>query len=212
MSDVISAAAPLTRRESNKADKLRRIEQAARSLFLEKGYDETTVREVASRAGVGFGTIFSYVTDKAELVYLIRNNEMEALLGEILPRARAAANLEEQILTLTEAVFRLFRGQSQLSKIIRRELTAHHDGIQGKRFAETRGRILSYFAECISTAQASGAVRSAEEPELLAQTLFALMSFQLRRGEAEAEAGGIDAGLAYMNRMLRSVLSGWMRN
>jgi AcrR family transcriptional regulator len=202
-------AAPLGRRESNKADKLRRIEQAARELFLEKGYDETTVREIAARAEVGFGTIFAYVTDKAELVYLIRNNEMEALLNEVLPRAKAAATLEEQILTLAEAVLRLFRGQSKLSRIIRREMTAHHDGIQSKRFAETRERLMGHFVDSIRAAQLSGAIKTQEEPALLAQILFALLSWQLRRGETAQGGIAVEAGLDQMTRMMRSVMAGW---
>ena len=40
-------------REKNKLDKLERIRNATRELFLKKGYDETTTREIALRAGVG---------------------------------------------------------------------------------------------------------------------------------------------------------------
>jgi AcrR family transcriptional regulator len=209
MTDQITAPAPLGRRESNKADKLRRIEKAARELFLEKGYDETTVREIAARADVGFGTIFAYVTDKAELVYLIRNNEMDALLTEMLPRARAAAALEAQILIVAEAVLRLFRGQSKLSKIIRREMTAHHDGIQSKRFAQTRDRLMGHFVDRIREAQQSGAIKTPEEPALLAQILFALLSWQLRRGETAQGPIPVEDGLDQMTRMMRSVMTGW---
>lgn len=209
MTNPTIAPAPLGRRESNKADKLRRIEKAARELFLEKGYDETTVREIAARADVGFGTIFAYVTDKAELVYLIRNNEMDALLTEVLPRARAATELESRILIVAEAVLRLFRGQSKLSKIIRREMTAHHDGIQSKRFAETRGRLQSHFLDCIAEAQQSGAIHNPEDPALLAQILFALLSWQLRRGETATGEIPVEAGLDQMTRMMRSVMAGW---
>jgi len=201
---------PLGRRDRNKADKLRRIEQAARDLFLEKGYDETTVREIAARAEVGFGTIFAYVSDKAELVYLIRNNEMEALLAEALPRARAAATLEEQVLIPAQAVLRLFRSQTRLSKIIRREMTSHHDGIQSKRFAETRGQLMAHFRACVTAAQQSGAIKSAEDPAMLAETLFALLSWQLRRGETSDSRNSVESGLYDLNRMLRSVMAGWM--
>lgn len=209
MTQPIPVPAPLGRRDRNKADKLRRIEQAARELFLEKGYDETTVREIAARADVGFGTIFAYVTDKAELVYLIRNNEMEALLADTLPRARAAATLEDQVLTVAEAVLRLFRGQTRLSKIIRREMTSHHDGIQSRRFAETRKQLMSHFIVCIETAQQTGAIASTEDGALLGETLFALLSWQLRRGETAEGEISIETSLDALRRMLRSVMSGW---
>ena len=49
----------LGQRERNKRDKLRRIKAAAWELFLDKGYDATTTREIAVKAGVGLGTVFS---------------------------------------------------------------------------------------------------------------------------------------------------------
>ena len=36
-------------RERNKLDKLRRIKEAASELFVRKGFDDTTTREIASR-------------------------------------------------------------------------------------------------------------------------------------------------------------------
>ncbi|MDE1968507.1 MAG: helix-turn-helix transcriptional regulator, partial [Alphaproteobacteria bacterium] len=42
-------------RERSKARKLGNIRRAARELFVEKGYDATTTRAIAKRAGVGLG-------------------------------------------------------------------------------------------------------------------------------------------------------------
>ena len=56
-------------RARNKLDKLRRIKEAAQSLFIAKGFDDTTMREIAVRAGVGLGTIFLYAKDKRDLLF-----------------------------------------------------------------------------------------------------------------------------------------------
>ena len=37
-------------RERNKLDKLRRIKEAASELFIRKGYDDTTTREIGDQA------------------------------------------------------------------------------------------------------------------------------------------------------------------
>ena len=68
-------------RERNKIEKLQRITAAARDLFIEKGFDETTTREIAQRAHVGLGTLFLYATDKRDLLFLICTEELEALTG-----------------------------------------------------------------------------------------------------------------------------------
>ena len=55
-------------REKNKIEKLQRIREAARELFVKKGFDETTTREIAVRAGVGIGTVFTYAENKRDLL------------------------------------------------------------------------------------------------------------------------------------------------
>ena len=62
------ARAALGQRERNKLDKLGRIKDAARGLFLAKGFDDTTTREIATRAGAGIGTIFVYAENKRDLL------------------------------------------------------------------------------------------------------------------------------------------------
>lgn len=54
----------------------RLILDAAYALFEEKGFQGTTMRELAARAGVGLGTIFQHFPDKAALL-------AEAFLGDI---------------------------------------------------------------------------------------------------------------------------------
>src|SRR5258707_6733633 len=62
-------------RERNKRDKLLRIKNAAQELFVSKGYDDTTTREIAVRAGVGMGTVFTYAANKRDLLFLIANDD-----------------------------------------------------------------------------------------------------------------------------------------
>jgi hypothetical protein len=50
------ATNPIGLRERNKSEKLQRIRNAARALFMKGGYDDTTMRDIARRAEVGFGT------------------------------------------------------------------------------------------------------------------------------------------------------------
>jgi TetR/AcrR family transcriptional regulator, regulator of mycofactocin system len=56
-------------REEKKRETRARLERAAFDLFAERGYDETTVDEVASRGGVSARTVFRYFPAKADLVF-----------------------------------------------------------------------------------------------------------------------------------------------
>lgn len=46
-----------------------RLEEAALDLYTERGFDETTVAEIAERAGLTERTFFRYFTDKREVLF-----------------------------------------------------------------------------------------------------------------------------------------------
>ncbi|MCO5972708.1 TetR family transcriptional regulator [Actinoallomurus soli] len=46
-----------------------RLQEAAMALYGERGYDETTVAEIAERAGLTKRTFFRYFTDKREVLF-----------------------------------------------------------------------------------------------------------------------------------------------
>lgn len=89
-------------------DARERLESAALSLFAENGYEETTVAQIAERAGLNRATFFRHFADKREVLFGgedklaglfaggIRAAGPEATLTECLHAAFAAAG---QVLT-----------------------------------------------------------------------------------------------------------------
>jgi AcrR family transcriptional regulator len=89
-------------------DARERLESAALSLFAENGYEETTVAQIAERAGLNRATFFRHFADKREVLFGgedklaglfadgIRAADPEATLTECLQSAFAAAG---QVLT-----------------------------------------------------------------------------------------------------------------
>ena len=70
-SNVQQEPVKLGLRERGKLEKRRRIKQAARDVFLEKGYDAATTREIAERAYVAIGTLFVYAKDQRDLLMML---------------------------------------------------------------------------------------------------------------------------------------------
>ena len=52
---------------NKKTDTLIKLLSAASECFAEKGYSESTTKEIASRAGIGQGSIYTYFKGKEEL-------------------------------------------------------------------------------------------------------------------------------------------------
>jgi AcrR family transcriptional regulator len=62
-------------REEQKAARERRILRAAEDLFGRRGYAETTMGEIAQRAGLAVGTIYNYFASKPEIVLALLHRE-----------------------------------------------------------------------------------------------------------------------------------------
>jgi AcrR family transcriptional regulator len=58
------------------------LEEAAAELFLEQGYDRTTIDQISARAGVARTTFFNYFTTKGDVLWV----ELDAAI----PRLRSA--------------------------------------------------------------------------------------------------------------------------
>jgi AcrR family transcriptional regulator len=72
-----------------KPDAQGRLIQAAMELFSEHGYEQTTVAEIAERAGLTERTFFRYFTDKREVLFL-GSHHLEHAMAEALERAPAS--------------------------------------------------------------------------------------------------------------------------
>jgi len=75
----------LTRRERKKRETRRRIYSAAFELFLEKGFEDTTVEEIAERADVGKGTVFNYFPRKTSFLAALVEDWVSRIVEEIGP-------------------------------------------------------------------------------------------------------------------------------
>lgn len=64
------------------------LEEAAAELFLEQGYDRTTIDQISARAGVARTTFFNYFTTKGDVLWV----ELDAAI----PRLRDALDTADQ--------------------------------------------------------------------------------------------------------------------
>ena len=87
-----------SRRERNKQETLERIKAAAEAVFVEKGFDDASIREIAARAEVGVGTVFNYAADKRDLLFLVVNEKLEATNRKAFRDVPETLPVVEQIL------------------------------------------------------------------------------------------------------------------
>ncbi len=81
-----SVAAVVGLRERKKARTRRAIVEVARSLFLESGYDGTTLADIAAAADVAPGTVRNYFATKADIVFSAQDEAIAALVDAVQGR------------------------------------------------------------------------------------------------------------------------------
>ena len=73
-----------------------RLQQAAFELYAERGYEETTVAEIAERAGLTERTFFRHFADKREVLFR-GSGELQALIVDAVDAAPRSATPMEAI-------------------------------------------------------------------------------------------------------------------
>jgi len=207
MTDAMLASADGLRMR-NKLDKLRRIRDAARDLFLTKGFDDATMREIAVRAGVGLGTIFLYAKNKRDLLFLTINEPLEKVTAQAETAIDPKAPLIKNLLAVTNLHYRFFGRQAALSRLVLREMAFYESGAQAASFQKTRERLIHLFGRTVELAAENGEIAPREPPLFAGWTIFCIFQVELRRWLASDE-GRTAAGLKELERALLLLISGF---
>src|ERR1700749_211636 len=85
-----------------------RLEKAAMTLFQERGYERTTVEEIAARAGLTERTFFRYFADKREVLFSGSKDLEKGIVDRIAAAPREASPFD--------AVAAAFEGHADLQE------------------------------------------------------------------------------------------------
>ncbi len=107
---------------------------SAADLFTRHGYGAATMREIAQRAHVGLGTLFNYAADKRDLVFLIFNEELNAVTDVALAAPRPGRPLVDQLIAVFRVHYRWLATKPVLARILLQELTFYSSGKQAATF------------------------------------------------------------------------------
>src|SRR4029453_4438218 len=161
----------LGRRERNKRDKMDRIERAARTLFSRQGFEATTIRQIAEAADIGLGTVFSYATNKNDLLVLIFQDEV----GRAVEHAFATVPdkpLLDRVLHVFGAIIAHHRASPDLARAFVRETPLLDDRRPGIR--DFMRDLFAGLIGFVDDAKSRGELEPDVPAALLVRNLFAL--------------------------------------
>jgi AcrR family transcriptional regulator len=105
-----------------------RLEQAALELYRERGFDQTTVTEIAERAGLTERTFFRYFADKREVLFWGQDRLRELYVRTIEAAPDAAAPID-MVAAALDAAVPIFHERRELARQ-RQAVMAANPGLQ----------------------------------------------------------------------------------
>jgi AcrR family transcriptional regulator len=95
---------PTGRRAQNKQAIRNKIVRSALNLFQTKGFDGTTTRAIAKKAGIAEGTVFNYFKSKEDIALYFFEQEVGHAVATVRDNPRLhKAPLEEKLFTLVQS-------------------------------------------------------------------------------------------------------------
>ncbi len=173
---IHAPASVLSPRELSRRSSLSRLIATARQLFVEIGYEAATVRKIAEVSGLGMGTVFHYISEKRDLIYLIFNDRAEERVEAAYASLQPWQNFRAKFLTVAESHLQLLALEPELGRILLAEIDHASSGKHYLRHVEIRDRQQKRTEALVAEAQRSGELRCEMSAEVIARTLFFIYS------------------------------------
>ena len=191
-----------SRREYNMQQCRVRILKASRQLFRAKGFEQTTMEDVALHAEVSKATLYNYFTNKDSLLLGIA----EAALDEIRQLVAEELQDEQSAVQKLRRVMQTFVLDSARYLALCRKIT-YLNSFEGSELYRTRLEMLEILRALVLEGQAQGTLRSdigAQDIVDLLMGVYFTTQFQWQEIEAYAQ----EECLEKLNRLLDLALAG----
>lgn len=190
MSAPAATKARARRTRRPRAEREAEILDAARSVFAERGYGAAAVAEIATRAGVVEGTVYSYFETKRALLIAVMKAFYDDLISDTESGLRAVRGTENQLRFVIRRHIDTFTSDLGLCRVIIREArpdVALYDEAILKLNRRYTGLALRVLEEGIS----NGSLREDLVPSVIRDLLYggiehAVWRFVFSDGELDA--------------------------
>ncbi|TXD37473.1 TetR/AcrR family transcriptional regulator [Lujinxingia vulgaris] len=153
------------------------ILEAARQCFDAEGYEQTSVRDIASVAAVSAGSVIHHFGSKRELLYAALFEDLEASMREalVLPKSPPfGAELD----AMTRIIFSYYQRRPRLSRVLLKE-SLFAEEPWASRFREQTARLHGAVEAMAERAKQRGEVSREVDVRVLAMSYVSFYYFAL---------------------------------
>ncbi|MDP3854747.1 TetR/AcrR family transcriptional regulator [Phenylobacterium sp.] len=178
-------------RRSRKEATRQRVLDAARELFETRGYDETTVREIARQAEVSVGSVFTTFSSKGDILSQVMADRLDALYAEL---DRVAPHLRGSTPDRLGSIFAIhYAFETRRTRLFLAHIAAAYNWTlsPASRPYGRNPRLRQVVKDCLAEGVARGDVDPACDLDVVIDALMASYAWTYRLAawdEADAEA------------------------
>lgn len=152
-----------SKRESNKEKKKATFIAAAQALFLQKGFDNTSIEEVAQEAGLTKRTLYQYFLSKEDLFFAITLGGAKQLFSLFEEAMSKGNNVLEKISLGNAAYLKYYSDNRGMFKLLNYVPADRRSVESSPHFQEIQAldaRRMKYFIDFVAAAKADGSINA----------------------------------------------------
>ena len=114
---ILTLRAMFKGQNTNIKDRRAMILDAALRTFVQRGYPETKVAEIAYEAGVAEGTIYNYFPSKEDLLLALFDEKWGSIIDDIKEKIVRIDNPNDQLKAIFSSVVKMFKKNRHLAEL-----------------------------------------------------------------------------------------------
>lgn len=160
-------------REKKKRKTRQAILNAAIELFGNNGFEGTSIAQLAQKAGVGKGTVYSYFSTKQDILNAFCEDELAYVHKQLSTKTNPDAPVLEQLVTIFMAEFEYVTRTPEFGRLYMQEMVFPRREMMSKH-KELENKFLEMIFPIIGRAQKRGELRADMEQLHLCGHFFSL--------------------------------------
>lgn len=170
-------------KEKQRQERANLILETAEAVFMEKGYRDTSMDEIATRVGIAKGTVYLYFTSKQDLVFALIEKEIGLFSQTIDRLASTQLSARAKFEQLLHYAYQEILGRRvQLLLSFSSNVEARKDLFdKGKHLHDYLNALAGQIARLIEEGKARGEFDATIPTPVIISTFFALLSPQTYR-------------------------------
>lgn len=159
-------------REQKKAKTRKAIIDSAVQLFSSKGFEKTSIEDIATLAGIGKATVYTYFAGKRDIFLNYCDDELDEAFADLKTMEREGGGLLDQLVEFFMLKFKFVTQNREFGRQMLREMVFPKEGSEKAR--EHDGRYFEFLEDLFRAAQARGELAASHDLFFLSVHFFSL--------------------------------------